>query len=124
MEYAQIIRDTLRQLGVGGNYIAQQRTVAAIQMAVDDENRLLHVTKSIYYPAAEICGCKWSTVERNIRMVIQRVWRINPQGLIRMAGYPLNEPPTASDFTEVLKQPLCSACKEPQSAYLIFAFPR
>ena len=47
MEYAQIIRDTLRQLGVGGNYIAQQRTVAAIQMAVDDENRLLHVTKSI-----------------------------------------------------------------------------
>jgi hypothetical protein len=102
MEYAQIIRDTLRQLGVGGNYIAQQRTVAAIQMAVDDENRLLHVTKSIYYPAAEICGCKWSTVERNIRMVIQRVWRINPQGLIRMAGYPLNEPPTASDFIEIL----------------------
>ena len=82
MEHAQIIRDTLRQLGVGGNYIAQQRTVAAIQMAVDDENRLLHVTKSIYYPAAEMCGCKWSTVERNVRMVVQRVWRINPQGLV------------------------------------------
>ena len=86
MEYNQIIRDTLRELGVGGNYIAQQRAV----------------TRDIYLPVAQICGCKWTAVERNLRTVVQRVWRINPAGLARMAGYPLSEPPTASDFIEIL----------------------
>lgn len=102
MEYNQIIRDSLRELGVGGNYIAQQRAVVAIQLAIEDEDRLLYVTRDIYLPVAQICGCKWTAVERNLRTVVQRVWRINPAGLARMAGYPLSEPPTASDFIEIL----------------------
>ena len=102
MDHTQIIEDTLRQLGVGGNYIAQQRAVTAIQLAIEDEDRLLYVTKNIYLPVAQICGCKWTAVERNLRTVVQRVWRINPEGLAQMAGYPLSEPPTASDFIEIL----------------------
>ena len=99
MDHTQIIEDTLRQLGVGGNYIAQQRAVTAIQLAIEDEDRLLYVTKNIYLPVAQICGCKWTA---NLRTVVQRVWRINPEGLAQMAGYPLSEPPTASDFIEIL----------------------
>lgn len=102
MEHTEIIRDTLRELGVGGNYIAQQRTVVAIELALEDEDRLLHVTKDIYLPVAQLCGCKWTAVERNIRTVVQRVWRMNPDGLVQMAGYPLSEPPTASDFIEIV----------------------
>lgn len=88
MDHTQIIEDTLRQLGVGGNYIAQQRAVTAIQLAIEDEDRLLYVTKNIYLPVAQICGCKWTAVERNLRTVVQRVWRINPEGLAQMAGLP------------------------------------
>lgn len=102
MNVTQTIESTLRELGIGSNYIAQQRTVVAIRLALEDEDRLLYVTKEIYYPAGEICGCKWTAVERNIRTVVQRVWRINPSGLAQMAGYPLLEPPTASDFVEIL----------------------
>ena len=81
MDHTQIIEDTLRQLGVGGNYIAQQRAVTAIQLAIEDEDRLLYVTKNIYLPVAQICGCKWTAVERNLRTVVQRAlpkWPATP----------------------------------------------
>ena len=82
--------------------MTQRRTVVAIQLALEDEDRLLHVTKDIYCAAAEIFGCKWTTVERSIRLVVKRVWSDNAEGLIQMAGYPLSEAPTASDFVEIL----------------------
>ena len=59
MDHTQIIEDTLRQLGVGGNYIAQQRAVTAIQLAIEDEDRLLYVTKNIYLPVA--ISAPWSS---------------------------------------------------------------
>ena len=102
MEHTQIIQDTLRELGIGKNYISQKRTVVAIQLALEDEDRLLRVKKGIYIPAAEICNCTWNAVERNIRMVVKKAWKVNRVGLIKMARYPLSEPPTASEFIEIM----------------------
>ena len=102
MEHTQIIQDTLRELGAGRKRVTQRRTVVAIGLALEDEDRLLHVTKEIYHASAEICGCKWTAVERSIRLVVQRIWSDNAEGLIQMAGYPLSEAPTASDFVEIL----------------------
>lgn len=102
MEHTQIIQDTLRKLGVGQNYISQRRTVVAIQFALEDEDRLLRVKKGIYIPAAEQCNCKWNAVERNIRMVVEKAWKGNRNELIQMAGYPLSEPPTASELIEIM----------------------
>ena len=94
MEHMKIIQDTLRELGIGKNYISQKRTVVVIQLALEDEDRLLRVKKGIYIPAAEQCNCTWSAVERNIRTVVD--------GLIKMAGYPMSGPPTASEFIEIM----------------------
>ena len=102
MEHTQIIQDTLWELGAGRKRVTQRRTVVAIGLALEDEDRLLHVTKEIYHAAAEICGCEWTAVERSIRLVVQRIWSDNAEGLIQMAGYPLSEAPTASDFVEIL----------------------
>ena len=102
MEHTQIIWDTLRELGVANNYISQRRTVVAIQLAVEDENRLLGVIKNVYFPTARICDCKWTAMERNIRTVTRRAWSVNSEGLMRMAGYPLNDAPTAMEFLEIL----------------------
>ena len=102
MEHAQIIQDTLRKLGVGKNYISQKRTVVAIQLALEDEDRLLRVKKGIYIPAAEMCDCTWSAVERNIRMVVEKAWKVNREGLVKMAGYTMSEPPTASEFIVIM----------------------
>ena len=47
-------------------------------------------------------GCKWTVVERNIRTVVARAWQVNSDLLIRMAGYPLDGAPTASEFIEIV----------------------
>ena len=47
-------------------------------------------------------GRKWTAVERNIRTAVQIAWRTNPELLREMAGYPLDGPPTASEFLEIL----------------------
>ena len=91
MEHTQIIQDTLRELGAGRKRVTQRRTVVAVGLGLEDEDRLLHVTKDIYCAAAEICGCKWTTVERSLRLVVKRIWSDNAEGLIQMAGYPLSE---------------------------------
>ena len=102
MEHTKIIQDTLRELGIGKNYIPQKRTVVAIQLALENEDRLLRVKKGIYIPAAERCNCTWNAVERNIRMVVEKAWKVNRDGLVKMAGYPMSDPPTASEFIEIM----------------------
>ena len=103
MDHTQIIEDTLRQLGVGGNYIAQQRAVTAIQLAIEDEDRLLYVTKK-HLPAgrsrfADANGPPWSA--------ISAPWSSGSgastqRALPKWPATPLSEPPTASDFIEIL----------------------
>lgn len=96
------IQDILRKLGVTCNYRGYKNTVIAVNLIVNNMDRLEAVTKEVYYEVARQCGCKWSSVERNIRTVVQRVWRINPKMLIEMAGYPMTEPPTVSEFLEII----------------------
>ena len=103
MDHTQIIEDTLRQLGVGGNYIAQQRAVTAIQLAIED-GRPFALCNKKHLPAgrsdfADANGPPWSA--------ISAPWSSGSgastqKGLAQMAGYPLSEPPTASDFIEIL----------------------
>ena len=40
MEHTKIIQDTLRELGIGKNYISQRRSVIAIQLALEDEDKV------------------------------------------------------------------------------------
>ena len=49
MEHTKIIQDTLRELGIGKNYISQKRTVVAIQLALENEDRLLRGKRASTY---------------------------------------------------------------------------
>ncbi len=97
-----VIQETLRSLGVTRTYRGFRHVEKAIGLALENENRLEAVTKEIYQEVAEEFDCKWSAVERNIRTVVQRVWSVNKEGLIQIAGYPLENAPTASEFIEII----------------------
>ncbi len=101
-QYMDEIQSVLRELGIGRNYRGYQRTALAISVALEDESRLTAVTKEIYGRTAQQAGCQWTAVERNIRTVVQRAWKVNPQRLIQLAGYPMTTAPTASEFIEVI----------------------
>lgn len=102
MNEINVIRRELRALGITRRCRCYGRIVMAIQLAVDQEDSLEAVTKEIYWEVGSRCGRKWTAVERNIRTAVQIAWRTNPELLREMAGYPLDGPPTASEFLEIL----------------------
>ena len=94
------IQKVLYALGITHNYMGYYQAAYAIDLILKDENCLLNVSKEIYQHIADLDGCTFSAVERNLRTVSRRAWEINPKLLSKMAGYPLDEPPKPSEFIE------------------------
>ena len=98
----ETIKNVLHHLGITRNYQGYHQTAIAVKLVIEDEVRLLSVTKSIYWPVAEECSCNPLTVERNIRTVILNVWRNNREYLNQIAGFHLSAPPTVSQFIDII----------------------
>lgn len=96
------IQNILRPFGITGRYKGFHHVCFSIQLAVTDDFRLNAVTREIYMVTAVQFNCNWKAVERNIRTVVIRAWNVNPDLLSQMAGYPLDGPPTASEFIEIV----------------------
>ena len=101
MEYETILQD-LRMMGVGRRYLGYQLTIKAVRMVVMNENLLLEMKQGIYEPLAREAVCDWRAVERNIRTIIHRAWHVNREYLCKLAGYPMHQEPTVSEFLEML----------------------
>lgn len=97
-----MIQKTLRSLGITFNYQGYYQVAYAIELVIEDKNRLLDVTQQIYQRVADRHDNSWSAIERNIRTVVVRAWKINPELLTQIANYPLSEAPTATEFIEMI----------------------
>ena len=98
------IRELLCSLGIGRNYLGHNILIEAIQRILCDKNRLLHVKDEILRPIAMQHQCDWRTVERNIRTVIHRAWKLNRPLIESMARYPLDQEPTVTEFLDMLTE--------------------
>lgn len=101
MDYLHICQE-LQSLGITANYKGYKQTALAIQLALQNEDRLSHVTKELYWAVASQIGCGKSSVERNIRTAAQVAWKSNPNRLQALAGYPLCASPAASELIAIL----------------------
>ena len=110
------IQETLRLFGITRCYKGFLHTAYAIQLAVENENRLEAVTKEIYMETAEHFECNWTAVERNIRTAVSRAWPVNPDLLCQMAGYPLESEPTSSQFIEIISSYIIRSHQPPPLA--------
>ena len=97
-----IVQDILEELGVTRAYKGYRHTAYALELVLENENRLEAVTEEVYQETARHFHCHWTAVERNIRTVIQRVWRINPTLLQKMARCSLTEAPTIRNFLSIV----------------------
>lgn len=97
-----IINSILRDLAIGKNYKGHREIVYAIQLLLEDEDRLYAVVKRVYIPVAEHFGTDWTAVERNLRTAILKAWRVRRQRLFEIAGYEMEYPPTGSEFLDIL----------------------
>ena len=93
-----MIKNTLQKLGITCNYVGFRQAVLAIELALENEDRLCAVTHQIYRVVAELTHCAHCNVERNLRTIIFRAWKNNARFLRDLAGFPLCSPPSVSQF--------------------------
>lgn len=92
------IYQLLHSMGITAKYKGFRQTILAVQLALQDEECLEQITEKIYWRVADQIGCDRSCVERDIRTIILRAWRIDPGPLQQLAGRPLSSVPTVSEF--------------------------
>ena len=102
------IQETLRLFGITRCYKGFLHTAYAIQLAVENENRLEAVTKEIYMETAFHFNCTWTAVERNIRTVNGIVWEQNRLYLEKLAGRELPYKPSNAQLLAILSYSLLS----------------
>ena len=86
----------LRLLGASGK-------LSGFYYAVYMLEQVLLITKRLYKQTAQHFGTTSNCVERNLRTLVQACWRQPDHGLLdRIAGSPLSQPPTNTQFIDML----------------------
>lgn len=99
---AAAIHELLFRLGITANYIGFFQTASAVELALQQPERLLLVTKWLYPEVAGRYNTTWCAVERNIRAAACMAWRNNRPQLERLANCPLPRRPSAARFLAIL----------------------
>ena len=97
----------LRRMGVTPNYTGFHQAARAACEAARRPELMLSLSKWLYPLVAREMNTTGAAVERNIRTVILRAWRHNPELLRQCARFPLNKRPTCGEFLDML-----AACLE------------
>lgn len=102
MKYEVYILNDLQFLGITPNYRGYRQAAWAVQLALEDEERLCDLAKNIYKPIAQLFFCYPNSVERNLRTISRRAWTLQREHFQALAGHELPAPPTASAFIKIL----------------------
>lgn len=103
------IYDLLYQLGLTANYTGFFHTACAVNLCMEQPDRLLLVTKCLYPEVAKQYKTNWKAVERNIRTAGGIIWRTNRPLLEQLARRPLAQKPCAAQLLAILSSSLLSA---------------
>lgn len=96
----------LRRLGATANYIGFFHMAYALQLCVEEQERLLLITKLLYPDVAKRYGTTWKAVERNIRTVTSIIWESNQPLVEALAHRSLPEKPSTAQFLAILSASL------------------
>lgn len=97
------IQHLVRSLGISGNYQGYRYLTYAIFLCLKDEDYLLGVSKLLYPEIARNFQTTASSVERNLRTVINVCWeRGNRDLLENISLYPLSGKPTTAEFLDII----------------------
>ena len=96
------IHDALRRLGLSANYQGYGQMLCALELAWEEPERLLLVTKEIYPDVAKRCRATWGAVERNLRTAVKVIWRADTPLLWEVMGKEGPERPCNARFLALL----------------------
>lgn len=93
----------LRLLGATGKLTGFRFAVYMIEMVRDRPEYVLLITKRLYKQTAQHFDTTPSCVERNLRTLIQVCWKYPDHSFLnQIAGTPLKQPPTNTQFIDIL----------------------
>ena len=93
----------IRALGISGTYLGYYYVCTAVQLALEDPDCLLMISKYLYPRIALIHHTTPSCVERDIRTVINLCWtRGDRNRLCQIAGRRLQQKPSNGEFIDLL----------------------
>lgn len=104
----QATYDLLCQLGILPNHKGFFQTAYAVSLCMEQQERLLLVTKWLYPDVAEKYDTNWKAVERNIRTVSAIAWKRNRPLLESLAKRPFERRPRSAEFLALLFYTLLS----------------
>ena len=97
------IERLIRSLGIGATYRGYRYLCYGISLCLIDEEYLLSIIKLIYPTIAKEFNTTPSSVERDIRTVVQVCWDRGNKALLQdMALHPLHNRPTAGEFLDIV----------------------
>jgi hypothetical protein len=96
------LSDVLTKLGITRNYKGYNYLFYAMQLILNNPDRLLLITKWLYPDVAKHFETTPCSVERNLRAVTQMAWERNPHLLKKIARRELERAPTVSKMLSYL----------------------
>lgn len=96
------IHELLNALGITANYTGFCYVTLAVDLAMEDMERLSLVTKRLYPAVARHYNTTASCVERNIRTVVRVAWTQNPDLLKKLSKGGNRDKPTSAQFISIL----------------------
>lgn len=99
----EIIESVVRRLGIKGTYQGLMCLVYGVELAYDDSELLMAVTKELYPEIARCVGGNGKRVERNLRTVTKVCWEYGDREFLNeIAGFRLCEQPTSREMIDYL----------------------
>ena len=102
MTNTQLLNKTIQSLGILKRYKGYKQLMMSVELALDDEERLMYITENIYNPVADMCCCNRHNIERNIRTVAEHAWENHSERLTEIAGYDVVATPSVSELISIL----------------------
>lgn len=100
-----IIYQLILALGIKRTYKGYYHLATAIQLVLDNEDRLLYINKWLYNDVAKLHDTTSFCIERNIRTVNFYCWnKGNRKLLCKLAGYHLDSKPSNAELIDIIAQ--------------------
>lgn len=99
----EIIESVVRKTGIKGTYQGLMCLVYGVDLAYDDQELLMAVTKELYPEIARCVGGNGKRVERNLRTVARVCWEYGDRKFLdELAGLHLCAQPTSREMIDYL----------------------
>lgn len=97
-----MIYKTIRHFRVSSRYKGYPLIVDAIEMYIEGDGKSIQITKDIYPKLAQKHNMSFSSVERDIRTIVEICWQNDRKYVEEILGYKINKCPSNSIFLDAI----------------------